>query len=725
MNGVDIATLRALIEVDTSRALRNLNGFKSSYSDVNNTIRNSKTSWEQAQAAIDHFGDALSHVRNLAQNSFAAMKDGARSISLRESLSEDIRAVGGDFDTYLAKLDEAAGGTISNYNLMLSASKSMSLGLSSNIDQIAGLLEIAKAQAMRMGTDTTDAFNDIVTGLARGSPLILDNLGIMIDLEGAYQRYADSIGIAASELTEAQKREALLQDTLATGQTVLRDSRSHIGELADSYRILESRINNARDAWGEIAAVAGAGLIGQGGALEGIFNPEAAANALKQLQAIVIARDALIAQNPEMSAADQWAFTSAANIGNMEQARAVLERYPGAWDEYRLAVAAATDQTGLTTGRLQEVLISLGLVNGETQSLTNVQLQASVTNELFADTLNFVARAMGVAAENIPILRAEAAYLSNSFYGVTLSALEAAAAIRETFGAAIGRLDSARNKAGSPIWEGFESDNGTGGGVKNIMGGHVSAYQAAQVTMGSIAGAGRAGVNAVEREAQQVERIWNDLVGEVRGGLNSVLNFSTSVGTHDALLDTFGLRRQMESTETARQLADIRDRALEGQRSPWLAMFPEADAADIQEIAARAEALLRDLSSGRRFDLLDRNVVKANLIDAISQQRAAEAWKDALVQEVAAEMGMGEQQVDKAISEMLGIATTGAGEASGGDIIASMTSGMKAAAEARVSELEVVGETFGKAIGDGTLRAFGADRVIAELINQMTEALAA
>jgi hypothetical protein len=75
-----------------------------------------------------------------------------------------------------------------------------------------------------MGISTTQAFNDIVTGIGRASPFILDNLGIVLDAEGKYQAYAEAVGKTAEELTKAEKTQALLNGVLESSKGLLEET---------------------------------------------------------------------------------------------------------------------------------------------------------------------------------------------------------------------------------------------------------------------------------------------------------------------------------------------------------------------------------------------------------------------------------------------------------------------------------------------------------------------
>lgn len=86
---------------------------------------------------------------------------------------------GKDADDVIKKLGAVSGGAISNAKLIEGANRAMALNVTKDLGQMADLLEVARFRAQTMGITTTQAFDDIVTGIGRQSPLILDNLGII------------------------------------------------------------------------------------------------------------------------------------------------------------------------------------------------------------------------------------------------------------------------------------------------------------------------------------------------------------------------------------------------------------------------------------------------------------------------------------------------------------------------------------------------------------------
>ena len=87
---------------------------------------------------------------------------------------------------------------VSNLKLVETANRALALGISEN--QLPELMKVAAARAKVMGITVTQAFNDISTGIGRQSKLILDNLGIILDMDKAYTNYAEQVGKTISQI---------------------------------------------------------------------------------------------------------------------------------------------------------------------------------------------------------------------------------------------------------------------------------------------------------------------------------------------------------------------------------------------------------------------------------------------------------------------------------------------------------------------------------------------
>ena len=157
-----------------------------------------------------------------------------------ENLSTSAGQVSEDI---LSALQDASAGTVAANKLMLAANRAMVLGVADNTEEFTVLMEIARDRARAMGLTIEQAFNDIVTGIGRGSPLILDNLGLVINQVEANKDYAFSLGKTAEELTEAEKKQALLNAVLEQGQKTI--DKNTQAELTASETIQALKANFA------------------------------------------------------------------------------------------------------------------------------------------------------------------------------------------------------------------------------------------------------------------------------------------------------------------------------------------------------------------------------------------------------------------------------------------------------------------------------------------------
>jgi hypothetical protein len=157
-------------------------------------------------------------------------------------------------DALLGALQKASGGEINNLNLQLAANRAQILGVAKSAEEMSVLLAIARDRAQQLGTSSAKAFDDLVTGLGRGSPLILDNLGIMVSVKEANAQYAASLGKTASALTEAEQKQALINAVLAQGRASLQATGGAVESAAGTFQQLGAAAENAESSIGQLGA---------------------------------------------------------------------------------------------------------------------------------------------------------------------------------------------------------------------------------------------------------------------------------------------------------------------------------------------------------------------------------------------------------------------------------------------------------------------------------------
>jgi len=112
------------------------------------------------------------------------------------------------------RLEEATGGLVNKMDLIPSINRAFAFGIDLSGDRLLKFTALAQKTAALMGTDLTNAFNDLITGVGRQSKMILDNLGVLVDLDVAYNKFAKTLGKTSEELTDTEKKTALLNETI-------------------------------------------------------------------------------------------------------------------------------------------------------------------------------------------------------------------------------------------------------------------------------------------------------------------------------------------------------------------------------------------------------------------------------------------------------------------------------------------------------------------------------
>lgn len=169
-----------------------------------------------------------------------------------EPLKNSFNALTDNSDGFLASLKDATRGTVSELDTIRTANNALLLGIEQN--KLPELFENASIVAKATGRTTTEAIGDITIGIGRQSKLILDNLGIIVDAEKAYDDYAAALGKASSELTENEKKMAFTNETM-------RALEKSASVLADTVgNTTSEKLAVASAAWEDFKARIGTGF---------------------------------------------------------------------------------------------------------------------------------------------------------------------------------------------------------------------------------------------------------------------------------------------------------------------------------------------------------------------------------------------------------------------------------------------------------------------------------
>jgi hypothetical protein len=155
-------------------------------------------------------------------------------------------------DALMTDMRKASEGVVSDLDLMQVSNRALALGFQK--ETIPAISEMAIALGKLQGIDAKEAINDLTTGLARGSVKILENLGIVVDIDMAYAEYAKSIGKSVDALGKQERITALLGIT--SEQTAAK-----IALLNAQEQTADDKVKQISASWANFKTTMGAGLV--------------------------------------------------------------------------------------------------------------------------------------------------------------------------------------------------------------------------------------------------------------------------------------------------------------------------------------------------------------------------------------------------------------------------------------------------------------------------------
>jgi len=151
----------------------------------------------------------------------------------------------------LEKLKIATNDTMSEFDLFQQANNAMVLGVSKNSDEMAEMFDIAQRLGRALGRDTASSVESLVTGIGRQSRLMLDNIGIIVKADKAYESYAKKLGINVKQLTDAEKKQAFLNATMESARAKVKTLGDETFTSQDVYDKLTTATTNLGTQTGE------------------------------------------------------------------------------------------------------------------------------------------------------------------------------------------------------------------------------------------------------------------------------------------------------------------------------------------------------------------------------------------------------------------------------------------------------------------------------------------
>ncbi len=205
-----------------------------------------KKSWSIAGAALLKITGIIFALRE----AWEIINMSAKAKQERQAFENMAASYGASGEKIINELKKVSAGTVDTMTLVRKAGTAMMTGL--NPEDVTKLMSIAMSTSRMTGQSVTEAFGDFAIASARQSKMILDNLGIMLDLGKAYDAHAKKLKKNASQLTDVEKKQAFLNAAVKEGRMLQARLGEQTNTAADRLERFKSTIVNLKVALGEV-----------------------------------------------------------------------------------------------------------------------------------------------------------------------------------------------------------------------------------------------------------------------------------------------------------------------------------------------------------------------------------------------------------------------------------------------------------------------------------------
>lgn len=153
-----------------------------------------------------------------------------------------------------AAFEDAGRGLVDIDDILISATSAI-INLGDQASKLPQILELSRRVTATLGGDLKERFEGITRAIETANPRLLRQNGIILDVDRVLKSYASSLGLATSELTQANRQQAILNATLEAGSKKFKDGEGTIKPLTDATTRLKISLGDLVEGFAKLAAV--------------------------------------------------------------------------------------------------------------------------------------------------------------------------------------------------------------------------------------------------------------------------------------------------------------------------------------------------------------------------------------------------------------------------------------------------------------------------------------
>ena len=156
----------------------------------------------------------------------------------------------GGSQAMLSALQKSTAGMVTNTELMRQYNLAAQLVGQEFAQNLPNAMEPLQKVAAATGQDMGFLMNSLTVGVGRLSPMILDNLGIQVNLTQAYADFAAKNGLVASSLTKTQQQMAVMDQVTTKLNENTKNIPSVFGSASQVFGAFRTSLANVKDQMG-------------------------------------------------------------------------------------------------------------------------------------------------------------------------------------------------------------------------------------------------------------------------------------------------------------------------------------------------------------------------------------------------------------------------------------------------------------------------------------------
>lgn len=211
---------RQALELEKQRAQTPMERLRADEALKNNAHEQTRLAKERQEALdkessiVTKMSSGAAILKNWWQEIAVAVYGVVRGIREMDEMMETAftqRSIMGNLPFEIDQTRTATMGLVGDMDLARVAVQANRFGVAQNSEDMAKLAEAATKLGLSVGKDAASSVEDLTLALARNSPMILDNLGIVLKKSQAITLYAEKLGKAEDALTAQERAEAFMK----------------------------------------------------------------------------------------------------------------------------------------------------------------------------------------------------------------------------------------------------------------------------------------------------------------------------------------------------------------------------------------------------------------------------------------------------------------------------------------------------------------------------------